>query len=201
MRVRLSRNLVLVAIVAVHIAVVYVLDRGFIRPQTVRPVAMSVTFISEPRPLPARQEISPPELAPVRPRLLPSAPPIETPSEAITDWVAEAQRAAEDTVKREVKTPRAFTHVFPEAAAPDKPGLFGSQQQNRRAGRVDGGTDFWVSDNCYFEFPRDKPPPGSAGTFHLLTPTCKPPPTGGGGNLFKDLTPDDLKKPLPGEQH
>jgi len=123
--------------------------------------------------------------------------PTEPPVNEITDWGAAAQDAAEDVLKRERVEGgrRAFGHVFPAPAVPVKPGVFGSDSENHRAGRVDDdGQVFWISDNCYYEFPRGGPP------FPLefrrpRLPACKPPPTGGGSNLFEDLTPPYLKRP------
>jgi hypothetical protein len=54
---------------------------------------------------------------------------------------------------------------------------------------------YWVTENCYFDIPRGFPPPPIPGEFHLLTPQCKPPPTGGGDNMFDVATPDYLRKP------
>ena len=123
--------------------------------------------------------------------------PIEVESEPITpsatDWRSEASAAAAAVLERA----RRLGHV---ATAPDtasKPGAFGSQEQNHRAGRVEGGSRFWVTDNCYYDFPRGLPPrPRMAGEFHLMTPTCKPSPTGGGGSMFEDLKPQSLRTPL-----
>jgi hypothetical protein len=97
-------------------------------------------------------------------------------------------------MSRERKRQQTFTHVFPVPSEPDRPGVFGSERENKCSGLVEGGEDFWVTDNCYFDFPRLMPTPHAAGEFHLLTPTCKPPPTGGGSVMFKDLTPEYLKK-------
>jgi hypothetical protein len=76
-----------------------------------------------------------------------------------------------------------------QRALPDKPGVFGSEQQNHRAGQVEDGQRFWVTDGCYFDIPRGSPPPRMAGEFHLLTPTCQPPATGGGDKMFQHLKP------------
>ncbi len=121
----------------------------------------------------------------------------DQPRNASIDWDAQAHDATDATLKRaqEAAGRRSFVHEFAAPATPEKPGIFGSEQENHRAGRVEGGgTVFWVTDNCYFEIPRGPPPMRMAGEFHLLTPTCKPPPTGGGEQLFKDLTPESLRK-------
>jgi hypothetical protein len=121
---------------------------------------------------------------------------------AITDWDAVAHDAADAVLRREREKAEhhSFEHAFPTPPAPHKPGIFGSQKENQRAGRVEeDGTRFWVTDNCYFDVPRGTPPSRMAGEFHLLTRTCKPPPTGGGDRMFEDLTPDYLRR-LPAAQ-
>lgn len=121
---------------------------------------------------------------------------------AITDWDAAARGAAADVLGRERRKlrERPFEHAFPEHPPPEEPGVFGSYKENHRAGRIDDGQRFWVSDNCYFDAPRGPPPPPMVGEVQKPpVPTCKPPPTGGGGRMFDALTPDYLKKlPAPG---
>jgi hypothetical protein len=119
----------------------------------------------------------------------------ESPNSDSIDWRSEAHAAATDIYDREQQKSRvrSFTHTPAAPNAPGDSGVFGLEEQNHRAGRVEGGTRFWVTDNCYLDFPRGSPPPRMAGEFHLLTPTCKPPPTGGGDKLFENLKPDSLK--------
>src|SRR6185312_3755911 len=107
-----------------------------------------------------------------------------------------AQAAATDILERERQksTKRPLSHPTPAPDAPQAPGVFGSAQDNHRAGQVEDGQRFWVTDDCYFEIPRGAPPPRMAGEFHLLTRTCKPPQTGGGDRMFEALKPDSLKQ-------
>jgi len=102
----------------------------------------------------------------------------------ITDWGAAARPASDDVLReeREQAERRSFKHVYPTPALPEQPGIFGSEEANHRADRVEGGgTQFWVTDNCYFDIPRGVPPPPVSGNLRMPTPpTCKPPPTGGG---------------------
>ncbi len=126
---------------------------------------------------------------------LPPTP--DRPAHAITDWAAAAQSAAGEVLERNQENAqrRSFEHAFPAPLPPRKPGIFGSQEENHRAGRVEGGgTVYWVSDHCYFEVSRE---PVFPGEFRMpMVPTCKPPPTGGGNRMLEDLMPDYLK-PLP----
>jgi hypothetical protein len=124
----------------------------------------------------------------------------ESPRGAITDWEALAHDAADAILKHagEAAQRRSFVHEFAPPPDPEKPGIFGSEKENHRAGRVDGdGTLFWTSDNCYEEIPRLQPLLRYAGEFHLVVPTCKSPPTGGGTHMLDDLTPEALRGPLP----
>jgi hypothetical protein len=199
----------LLGILVSHAALVWVLERSLFvhAPQTSgQAAALTVTLVEEPRPAPEPDSAwpgwRPAAVERVRPILpVPVMPSREEGSGAITDWGSEAEAAAADVVRqeRERAAVHPFTHVTPAPAARESPGIFGSQSENQRSGRVDGGASFWVSDNCYYEFPRMKPESHPAGEFHLLTPVCKPAPTGGGGELFRSLTPDYLKRP-PGER-
>jgi hypothetical protein len=139
-----------------------------------------------------------PHAAAVPPNAQESAPPStdDRPANASTDWDTDPHRVADEILRREQEKAgrRSFAHAFAEPTAPDRPGIFGSQKENHRAGLVEGGTRFWVTDNCYFDFPRGTPPPRLAGEFHLLTRQCKPAPTGGGDRMFEDMTPDSLRK-------
>lgn len=140
------------------------------------------------RPAPIR-DVSPLQIAP-----------IEVAPEPITrsaiDWSSEASAAAADVLERARRRAGAnhFDHVPKSAVEPGNPGVFGSEAQNHRAGKVEDGSRFWVTDNCYYDFPRGlPPPPRMAGEIHLMTPTCKPPPTGGGNHVFEDLKPEYLR--------
>jgi hypothetical protein len=166
---------------------------------------MTINFIkAAPEPEPARQSLTPrltPNLPPPSPRAPIAIPPDIRPissdsAPTITDWSSAAHAAAADTLERERQgSPTSpFTHTPREPDPPGKPGIFGSEQLNHRAGQVDGGTRFWVNDNCYFDVPTGSPPPRMAGEFHLLTRVCNPPPTGGGDKMFEDLKPDAMKK-------
>jgi len=141
-----------------------------------------------------RQEAKPPE----------PSPPTAQPSTAITDWAEQARAAAEDHLKRErAKSQlRAFSHDFAQPEEPEKSGVFGLQKRNRHAGMIEpgwGGTErHWVTDNCYFEFPRGAPPPPPmAGDIKMNGLRCKPDPTGGGEHMFDHLKPEYLKPPPP----
>ncbi|MBS0419845.1 MAG: hypothetical protein JSR66_19190 [Proteobacteria bacterium] len=136
---------------------------------------------------PARiREVTPLQIGPIEVQPEPVTP-------GATDWRAEASAAAADILERA----RRLGHAPNASDAAGKPGAFGSQEQNHRAGRVEGGSRFWVTDNCYYDFPGGLPPPPRlAGEFHLMTPTCKPPPTGGGDQMFEDQKPQSLRAPL-----
>jgi hypothetical protein len=194
-------------VVAGHLGVLFLLiqDRS-IRGDELPERSLEVVLIprpedSQPTAAPARKAIRVrPEhsthaaAAPSAP--LASAPPadVQPPANAITDWAAAAQAGADDFLRQERDKAgrRSFEHEFPVPAPAPKPGVFGSDEENHRAGRVEDGTRFWVSDNCYFDVPRGPPPPPLVGQHQMpLLPTCKPPPTGGGERMFEDL----LKKP------
>jgi hypothetical protein len=207
-----SRPVALTLIVGAHVLLICVLERVFHVSQsaaTVRDEATIVKFIEEPantsrppvalghaqRPLRVREKrayLSPPEATIPVPQALD-----EHAGAATIDWDSEARAVADDALERERQrsAKRSFAHTSPEPKPPESPGVFGSEQENRRAGLVEGGARFWVTDNCYFDIPRKPPPPRLAGEFHLLTRTCKPDPTGGGTSMFDDLKPDHLKPP------
>jgi hypothetical protein len=153
----------------------------------------------EQKPVGTSKRLKEPAVVPAPAAPLESAPsPLvsERPTTAITDWDAAAQGAADEVLRqeRERAARRSFEHTFAKPGSADKPGVFGSQKQNDRAGLVEEGERFWVNHDCYFDIPRGAPPPRIAGEYHLLTRTCKPPPTGGGERMFENLTPDYLKK-------
>lgn len=152
--------------------------------EKVRPAHFDSVLHDALRPAPIR-DVTPLQIAPIEVEPEPITP-------GTTDWRSEASAAAAEALERARRLGRA-----PNASdATSKPGVFGSQQQNHRAGQVEGGSRFWVTDNCYYDFPRGLPPPPRlAGEFHLMTPTCKPPPTGGGDKMFDDLKPQYLRAP------
>jgi hypothetical protein len=139
------------------------------------------------------------ESQPAQPERLLNAP---SPSNAITDWAQAARDAATAYEQRERAKAqlRSFDHRFSEPAEPEKPGVFGSQKRNARAGTVEPGVDnserHWVTDDCYVEFKRGAPPPPPiAGDIKVSNPLrCKPPPTGGGEHMFDELKPDYQKR-------
>ena len=204
------RPLVFGLIIGGHVLVAYVLEDSVLtsistrRPDGVAP--LSVTLLEDrPQPTTERAQrsrrpnallFSPPKAPEIN---LPEVPHLqfdaESPNSDSTDWRSEAHAAATDIFEREQQKSRrrSFTHTPAGPAPPGDSGVFGLEEQNYRAGRVEGGTRFWVTDNCYLDFPRGSPPPRMAGEFHLLTPTCKPPPSGGGDKLFENLKPDSLK--------
>jgi hypothetical protein len=170
-------------------------------------------------PHPEDQEKSPPPHPVPRARHLerratpaPASAPVVLPSEtapqpsdesrpsAITDWSASTHGAVDDALRRErEKADRgSFDHAFPTPPPADKPGVFGSEKENRRAGRIEAdGSTFWIRDNCYFEVARGPKFPGELQM--PMVPICKPPPTGGGEHMFDHLAPNYLKKPEDGQ--
>ena len=196
-----KRWLTLGAIVVAHGAALYVLELCLVpsRPlQATLAPPLIVTFIRESTPVPAPTAMPWQPPGPWRKKILPApaAPTAGEESGAITDWGWEARAAVQETLRHETakSRQRAFAHRFPAPAAPDTGGVFGSEKENRRAGRVEDGEIFWVTDDCYFDFPRARPLPHAAGEFHLLTPLCKPAPQGGGSHMFEELTPDYLRR-------
>ncbi len=112
------------------------------------------------------------------------------------DWSSEARAAARDIVAGIKSAKGSGTDQVA-----GKAGVFGSQAENHRAGMVEGGSRYWVTDDCYYDFPRGLPPPARlAGEFHLLTRTCKHPPTGGGAEMFDALKPESLRAPIAPER-
>lgn len=206
------RTLVLGLILGAHIILFYILERSVLAPRSQSTPGdtppITLTFIEVPSPIRAPSPI--PTFSPSPPLRLniPKATPPDVPTPSLddnsitpslTDWDTEAHLAAADTLERErqksAKDP--FAHPTPAPDTPHQPGAFGSAQENHRAGQVEGGQRFWVTDDCYFDIPRGTPPPRMAGEFHLLTRTCKPPPTGGGDRMFEHLKPDSSKQPPP----
>jgi hypothetical protein len=177
-----------------------ILERCLAPASTIRSTEVSpliVTFVQDTAPKPRRVEA--PARVPLEDQktITVAAPVIsgnEPTTGAIRDWEAQAHAAARDTVRRQTDgaVTREFSHRFPLPAAPDAPGVFGLEKDNRRAGVVEGGEVFWVTDDCYYDIPRAAPLSHAAGEFHLMTPECKPPPTGGGTDMFKELAPKYL---------
>jgi hypothetical protein len=201
MRASATRSVALGAIILSHVVAIGTLELSLAPPRTVGPTEippLMITFVEETAPKRLRGEVS------SRPSLekqekipieAPTIPSYGDATGAITDWQSEASAAARDAVRRETDAgpQRKFSYKFPVPAAPDAAGVFGLEKKNRRAGLVEGGEIFWVTDDCYYDFPRAAPLTHAAGEFQLLTPVCKPPPTGGGADMFKDMTPEYLK--------
>jgi hypothetical protein len=208
-----SRPIALTLVVGAHVLLIFVLERVFhvSRPgaTTVDDDTITVNFIKEPtntsrppvdlgrgkQPLRVREKrayLSPPEAPTPIPQTVDAH--IDA---AIIDWESEARAVADDALERERQrsAKRSFAHTSLDPKPTESPGVFGSEQENHRAGLVEDGERFWVTDNCYFDIPRRPPPPRLAGEFHLLTRTCKPDPTGGGTSMFDDMKPDYLKEP------
>jgi hypothetical protein len=195
-----TKPLALGAIVLAHVVAICILERCLVPARTIRPTEVSpliITFVQDTAPKTRRVEA--PARAPLegQKKLTVEAPVIsrnEATTGAIRDWEGEAHAAARDTVRRETDGAviREFSHRFPLPAAPDAPGVFGLEKENHRKGVVEGGEVFWVTDDCYYDFPRAALLSHAAGEFHLMTLDCKPPPTGGGTDMFKELTPKYL---------
>jgi hypothetical protein len=146
---------------------------------------------TEPTPAKARTEPTRPTVPPAH--LPKQTDPDATPSNAITDWYAEARAVAEEAIEKERnKSKRAFEHKMPSAREPERASIF-APAPVRRAGTWDGPDRFYVTDNCYYEFDRAPRPPPTLLDNRLKTPVCRRPPKGGGDAMFKDLIPDYLK--------
>jgi hypothetical protein len=205
------RRLTLAAVTAAHLLAIVWID------QTLRtrksgprrePPPLIVFFLN------AREKEKPPEPLPQIPRAPrttseqpkalevppPENIPAEKPSTAITDWAEAARSTARDFAARErAKSElRSFDHKFKEPEEEEKPGIFGSEKRNHRAGLVEQGEGnserHWISDNCYMDFTRDPPPPPNQPGARTNPVKCKPPPTGGGDHMFDALKPEYLKR-------
>jgi hypothetical protein len=196
-------------ILGAHVLLGYVLERGAVRRDraeaNARAVApMFLSFIEKrvqrdpppfnsgltpeiPRPLQA-PNVSPLMLPPMQFDPEPTTP-------GLTDWDAAAHDAIAHMLDRAQRKPGERRSGRGPELTDDKPGVFGSAKENHHAGTVEDGTRFWVTDNCYYDFPRGFPPSRMAGEFHLRTRTCKPPPTGGGEHMFEELKPESLRTP------
>jgi hypothetical protein len=209
------RMLVLPLLLGLHALLAYVLLRETATRKSRPPAsqslvveAISASLLERAQPFPAdsplHEALRP---APIRDAKTLQIAPLEFESQPITpatpDWSSEASAAAAAVIERARNAgAKHFGPVSDPTGASGEPGAFGSEEQNHRAGRVEGGSRFWVTDNCYYDFPRGLPPPARmAGEFHLMTPTCKPPPTGGGGKMFEALKPENLRTPPPAPGH
>lgn len=161
----------------------------------VKPPAADVPTPNDTTRRPSARPLLPGSRAPIE--VAPPEPEVsEEPTNAITDWNAAAHDAAEGLLRREREkaAQHPFDHVFPAPAPPQAPGMFGSLRENHRAGRVEDGQRYWVSDNCYFDAPRGPPPPPLVGEVQPPpVPHCKPPPTGGGERMFDEFKPGYLQ--------
>lgn len=115
---------------------------------------------------------------PATPEPLTSAP--------ITDWYSARDAAVDTVLSREQEDQNKHQFSQPTSSPENKidPGVFGSEALNRRAGTWEGPNRVWISDNCYFDYEQGPPPPRYAGEVRLKVPLCKPPPSGGGHNMF-----------------
>lgn len=155
-----------------------------------------------PEPAKARARLRFPTVAPLS-NFPPASDTDAGSSNAITDWDAQAHSVAEDAIENNRKNAakRAFEHKMPSAPEGKGSSIF-DPPPVRRAGTWDGPDRFYISDNCAYEWDRAPRPPPTLLDNRLKTPVCKPPPKGGGDAMFKDLTPDYLKKlPEPKSTH
>jgi hypothetical protein len=123
-------------------------------------------------------------------------------STAITDFSTAAHEAAERITSR-AASPSLRSLDRPTAGTPEtkrEASIFGSPQHTANSTEhFDDGSDrYYVSGNCFYDFDRQSAPPSDlmAGP-KLKVPTCKAPAGNGNHEVFKDLTPEALKK-LPG---
>jgi hypothetical protein len=202
-----KKKLIFLLVFLSHCSLIYVIERSVRIHRSATPIpheALVVFFINSEKEKQDSRTVADPTSEKTRAatKHLSSVPPATLPqdistdatsSNAITDWNSTAQSVAEDTVERErdQASKRAFEHKFPSTQA-EKPSIF-DPLPVRRAGTWDGPDRFYVTDNCYYEYDRAPRPPPTALDNQLKTPTCKPPPKGGGDEMFKDLTPDYLK--------
>jgi hypothetical protein len=135
----------------------------------------------------------------VPPSLIITLPPVQLhqaePASPWIDWRAEGEKVTRDILRKELKSSLSRASPEPDEDAAE-PGVFGSQSANGRAGKVetfDDGERHWISDNCYFDFDRRPSEPTQASDLRVQAVRCKPPPTGGGANMFKDLYPKVLR--------
>ena len=123
-------------------------------------------------------------------------------STAITDFSTAAHEAAERITGR-AGSPSLRSLDRPTVGTPEtkrEASIFGSPQHTANSTEhFDDGSDrYYVSGNCFYDFDRQSAPPTDlmAGP-KLKVPTCKASAGSGNHEMFKDLTPEALKK-LPG---
>jgi hypothetical protein len=203
-----GRNLIFLLVFLSHCALIFVIGRSNTAKNSAaqnRREPLAVYYLGgieartepdamrEPAPEKSRGRLRHPSTAPLASSPTPSEPDA-TSSNAITDWYAQAQSVAEDTLEndRRKAAKRDFEHKMPSAQERAPPGIF-DPPPVRRAGTWDGPDRFYVTDNCHYEWDRAPKPPPTLLDNRLKTPVCKRPPKGGGNAMFKDLTPDYLK--------
>jgi hypothetical protein len=122
----------------------------------------------------------------------------EPPSNAITDWSAEAKNAVDSVLQRERarSARRSFSRGSQPSPKLSKPDAFGSDL-NHRAGAIesfdDGAERHWVSDDCYIDFTRDPPSLLLRSGMALNLVRCKSPTTSDSDKLFNSLAPGYLQ--------
>ena len=195
-------------VLAAHVSAMLLLCFAARRPRTVvNEPTMTAAIIVEDRKAEVAEETRPPPLRsiPFGPEAIPPkvdlddapSPPLDGPSSAITDFAGSAHAAAEDIVRR--SAPPAFRSLNRQIqAAPEikrERSVFGLPEHAATATEhFDDGERYYVSGNCFYDFARAPPPALDlmAGP-RLKVPTCKPPPSGN-DEMFKDLTPEALKR-------
>lgn len=146
------------------------------------------------------------------PEELPSVTPgegSETPkgasSSAITDFSTSAHDVAEEMARRDgshaYRSLDRQTQAAPQMKREHSIFAVPQHEANTTEHFEDGGDRYYVSGNCFYDFDREPPPATDlmAGP-KLKVPKCKPPSGSGNQDMFKDLTPESLKR-LPGSPH
>jgi hypothetical protein len=201
---RKGRKLIFLLVLLGHCVLIFVISRSNAGRRSGRPHEPLVVFflngvrekteadkVREPAPAEPSSRLSYPSTVPVT--KLPSPSIDANSSDAITDWYGQVHSVAEDAIENERKkgAKRAFEHKMP--SAPQAEASIFDPPPVRRAGTWDGPDRFYITDNCAYEWDRAPRPPPTLLDNRLKTPVCKPPPKGGGGAMFKDLTPDYLR--------
>lgn len=178
-----GRKLIFLLVLPSHGALILFISRSSVQQSATRdlPESLFVFFVD---PIPAapkddaNKESSPARTRAIvaRPNTVPSAIPLApnnpdlAPSNAITDWYAEAHSVAKDLEKhRNSRVKRAFEHKMPSAEEPEQTSIF-DPLPVRRAGTWDGPNRFYVTDNCYYEWDRAPRPPPTLLDNRLLSP-------------------------------
>jgi hypothetical protein len=202
-----GRKFVFLLVFLSHCVLIFVISRSNTTQKSATPTLhepLFIYFLDSIKVKPAADAIKEPASAKPRTQLNrpstvpPTNPPTPTDadatsSNAITDWYAQAHSVAEDLENdRNKSSKRAFAHKMPSVQEREPTSIF-DPLPVRRAGTWDGPNRFYITDNCYYEFDRAPRPPPTLLDNRLQTPVCKPPPKGGGDQMFKDLTPDYLK--------